>query len=116
MKSKQLMEKTMVYVFDNDDDGYLDWVSSHPGGFIANMDRKQNVPKYPMAHLTTHKLMTSVKIGNFTTGDYIKFCSSSLEELDRYAVNMYGRPLTHCSVCMRAATKQGKRPTASPCL
>jgi len=94
----------MVSVFDNDDESYLNWVSSNQGGFVANVDRDQNVPQYPMAHLATHKLMSSMKIGNFTTGDYIKFCSNSLEELDRYARSKYGRPLTHCSVCMRAAT------------
>lgn len=99
----------MVSVFDNDDEGYLDWVAAHQGGFVANMDRKQNVPQYPMVHLTTHKLMTSAKIGNFTTGEYIKFCSGSLEELDRYAKRTYGRALTHCSVCMRAAKKISQR-------
>jgi hypothetical protein len=97
-------EISMVSVFDNDEENYLNWVSANQRGFVANIDRNQNMPQYPMAHLAKHKQISSKKIGNFTTGDYIKFCSDSLEELDRYAQSKYGRSLTHCSVCMRAAS------------
>jgi len=94
----------MVSVFDYDDESYLEWIGANQGGFVANVDRNRNVPQYPMAHLATHRLMSSAKIGNFTTGDYIKFCSTSLTELEHYARSKYGRSLTQCSVCMRAAS------------
>lgn len=81
----RLQGSSMVTVFDKREDEYIAWVLANQDGFVANVDRDQNVPQYPMAHKASHKLMWSPKIGNFTTGDYVKFCASSLEELDQYA-------------------------------
>ena len=93
----------MVTVFDNDEEAYLDWVRANPRGFVANVDRQQQVAQYPMAHRATHKLMSSARIGNFTTGDYIKFCSTSLPALEKHARSKYGRALSHCATCMRGS-------------
>lgn len=91
----------MVIFYDNDEDAYIAWVLDNQDGFVANIDRELNVPQYPMVHKTSHKLMSSPKIGNFTTGDYTKFCSTNLAELERYAKQKYTRQLTYCAVCFR---------------
>ncbi|HZV56347.1 MAG TPA: hypothetical protein VFF89_01620 [Sphingobium sp.] len=90
----------MVELFDNDEDGYLKWVQANPNGFVANVDRAGTVTHYPMVHAATHGSMSSPKIGNFTTGDYVKFCCADLDALERYSEAKFGRPLTRCSHCM----------------
>ena len=90
----------MVELFDNDETGYLKWVQSNPHGFVANVDRAGRVPQYPMVHATTHGSMSSAKIGNFTTGDYVKFCSTDLDALEQYSQTKFDRSLTRCSTCM----------------
>jgi hypothetical protein len=91
----------MVSVFDNDEDEYIAWVLANQDGFVANVDRDLNFSQYPMVHKATHKLIWSPKIGNFTTGDYTKFCSASLPDLERYAQSKYRRQLTYCATCFR---------------
>jgi hypothetical protein len=90
----------MIELFDNDEIGYLNWVRSNPRGFVANVDRAGRVPQYPMVHAATHGSMSSAKIGNFTTGDYLKFCSTDLDALEQYSKTKFGRSLTRCSICM----------------
>lgn len=90
----------MVIVFDNDEADYLQWVRSNPDGYVVNIDRARNVRNYPMVHAATHGLVSSTKIGNFTTGDYIKFCSTDLDALDRFSQSMLGCPLTRCAQCL----------------
>jgi hypothetical protein len=90
----------MVTRFDNDEAGYLKWVQANPHGFIANVDRAGSVPTYPMVHAATHRALSSPKIGNFTTGDYIKLCSTDLDALEEYSRTKFGRSLTRCSQCM----------------
>lgn len=90
----------MVELFDNDETGYLQWVQANPHGFVANVDRARRVPQYPMVHAATHGSMSSSRIGNFTTGDYIKFCSTDLDALEQYSQSEFGRALTRCSQCM----------------
>ena len=96
----------------DDEKRYLDWVARHPDGFVANMDRKGNFPQYPMVHAATHGLISSSKIGNFTTGDYFKICSDSLEDLEAYARTHYGRKLTFCRArhCVRKFVQTGASP------
>lgn len=90
----------MVELFDNDEIGYLKWVQANPQGFVANVDRAGTVPQYPMVHAATHGSMSSSKIGNFTTGAYVKFCSTDLDAMERYSQTKFGRSLTRCSQCM----------------
>ncbi len=90
----------MVELFDSDETGYLKWVQANPHGFVANIDRTGAFPQYPMVHAATHRLVSSPRIGNFTSGDYVKFCSTDLDALEQYSQASFGRPLTRCSQCM----------------
>lgn len=87
-------------LFDHDESGYLAWVQAHPDGFVGNMDRAGHVPQYPMVHRATHASVSSPKIGNFTTGDYVKVCAGGLEALEADLLRRYGRAATRCRVCM----------------
>lgn len=90
----------MVEFFDNDEPGYLRWIHANPDGFVANVDRAGSVSNYPMVHAATHGCVSSPKIGGFTTGNYLKFCSTDVDALNEYSRRRFGRPLTRCSVCM----------------
>lgn len=90
----------MVELFDNDEAGYLKWIQANPHGFVANVDRAGTVPQYPMVHVATHGSMSSPKIGNFTTGAYVKLCCTDLAALEQYSQTKFGRTLTRCSQCM----------------
>ena len=89
-----------AWLFDNDEAGYLAWVQSNPGGFVANVDRAGRVPQYPMIHRARHAVASSPRIGNFTTRDYVNVCAGALEALEADLCSRYARPVTRCRVCM----------------
>lgn len=90
----------MVVPFKDDEAGYLKWVFANQGGYVANVDEPNYFSQYPMVHLASHKLVSSAKRNNYTTGRYLKFCSVSLQELEQWSQAKYGRPLTRCAQCM----------------
>lgn len=85
------MTAAAVELFDRREDGYSLWVQEHPDGFVANVDRANVAAQYPMIHRASHRLISSPRIGNFTTGDYLKFCSAGLEALERYLERRFQR-------------------------
>lgn len=89
-----------VEVFDDRESEYLDWVARNPAGYIANMDRAERVPQYPMIHRATHRAVSSDRIGGFTTGAYLKLCSTDLDVLQRELQDRYRRAATQCKQCM----------------
>ena len=91
----------MEEVFVRDEIRYLRWAAEHQNvGFIVNTDHDQRSPVYPMVHRATHGLVTSAKIGNFTTGRFFKVCSTELSDLEAWASRERGRSLTRCGKCM----------------
>lgn len=87
-------------IFEDDNDGYFRWLETHRDGYVVNVDRPGRVPQYPMVHRASHGVISSSKIGNFTTGSYVKWCGMDLEELEAYSMASHGRKLTHCRLCM----------------
>lgn len=88
--------------FFDDEDGYQGWVNTHDkDGYVVNLckDRKRFPDTYPMLHKASHKSLSSKKIGDFTTGEYFKICSTDREELERWSRSEFGRPLFRCKIC-----------------
>jgi hypothetical protein len=90
----------MVQRFKDDDEGYLRWIEGNQGGYVVNMDEPPSVPQYPMLHSATHKLLSTPKRTNYTTGKYFKVCSTDLEALEKWSQRRYGKSLTRCAQCM----------------
>ena len=90
----------MVVPFKDDEAGYLKWVLANQKGYVANVHEPNYFSQYPMVHLASHKLVSSAKRSNYTTGRYLKFCSASLQELEQWSQAEYRRPLTRCAQCM----------------
>ena len=95
-----MKSETDVERFDRREHDYLAWVQANPDGFVANVDRAQVVPQYPMIHRASHRALSSPRIGNFTTGDYLKFCAIDQEALERFLASRFSRPATYCRQCM----------------
>ena len=90
----------MFKKFEKDEERYLEWVQNNPNGFIVNADEPASSTEYPMVHRATHRLMTSPKKQNYTTGRYFKVCSNDMKDLETWAKQVRGRSLNPCRKCM----------------
>lgn len=90
-----------MQIFENDDNGYLRWVTGHPSGFVVNYDVPQSFPQYPMVHSATHAAVTTGARGNYTTNQYRKACSVDIDELEAWSIAHFNKTLTRCRVCMK---------------
>jgi hypothetical protein len=75
-----------VEEFQDKDAGYLDWVATHPDGYVINIGRSRR--GYARLHRATCGTITSRPP---FTGPYIKICSGVPTELDRWALSRTGR-------------------------
>ena len=94
-------ERKVVERFDNDETKYLSWAEANPLGYILNVVKMHCAPPFPTVHAVRHALWTS-KRESYARADYIKICSESLEELERWAQGNYGRRLSHCRCTLQA--------------
>ncbi len=86
--------------FVDDEKAYLDWIQNNPNGYVVNTNRKPN-KKYLMLHKAVCSSI-STSFGNYTTHEYIKFCSLNLEKLENWAYNEVKGELTPCGMCFRS--------------
>jgi hypothetical protein len=91
----------VVEEFKDDEQNYLLWVTAHPEGFVANLQKKGERPEYPMVHHLSRQCVSSPNRDNYTTGKYYKVCAEKLEELERWCRADFRRPLVKCSKCMK---------------
>jgi hypothetical protein len=89
-----------VYIFHEDESGYLAWLSTHPSGYVLNCDPDPR-PDYLMLHRSSCKIIRVLqpRAKSFTSR-LMKVCADTATELDRWAVFMTGAHPTHrCSSC-----------------
>ena len=86
----------MVTLFEDDDAGYLRWISEHPNGYVVNMRRSVD-PNYLVLHrascfsINRYPNMDEDP-GGFTERAYRKLCSTSLSALEDYLRRAIGDP------------------------
>jgi hypothetical protein len=84
--------------FAHDDDGYLDWLSRNPEGFVINT-YVLPAPAYLRLHHASCPTISRLQPGarTFTDGQYSKICGHRTE-LEEYARQLGGtaQPCTHC--------------------
>lgn len=83
--------------FDDNDAGYREWVYANLGGYVVNALRGAN-PGEPILHRATCDTITPSPDTPWTTGDYIKVCSTDRFELEAWARSR-GRPVRACVFC-----------------
>lgn len=86
----------MAETFVDDEHGFLVWRNRHWQGFIVNCNRSPN-----SSYLVLHKADCDslVRHENYTTRGYIKVCSDSRSELERWAREDIGGELSRCGEC-----------------
>jgi hypothetical protein len=81
------------------DDGYMDWISQHPDGFVINTYAKPS-RAYLKLHQATCPSISRLQPGarTFTEGQYSKLCGSQAE-LEEPARRLGGTALP-CPLCL----------------
>ena len=90
--------------FKDDDRGFLEWKKAHVDGFVLNTTRTPR-PDYLMLHRATCPHLTRHDAEVHWTKNYIKICSSQVDDLVRWVADrVSGRPqLTPCAACKPTA-------------
>lgn len=81
--------------FVDDDAGYLDWIDTHPEGFVLNTYRRPT-PAYLMLH---HAGCRRLRVRSNWTKDYQKVCGER-SELEAFARDEVGGNASPCSRCL----------------
>ena len=80
--------------FDNKEEEYLQWIDTHPNGFVINLEKSNNNP-------VLHKADCGDIAGahpNYTTEGYKKICSMNERELKEWCIKEAGNyhKCQHC--------------------
>ena len=103
-----------VEQFRDDDTGYLAWVAAHGDGYVINIQRSLNPADARMHEAGCYTINGQPPRGRTWTGPYVKICSTSLGQLDGWALQRTGSPVRRCGVCappgtVAAATATGRK-------
>lgn len=86
-------------IFVDDDSGYKNWINSNPKGLVLNSYRIPK-PDYLILHSASCGHISTDQRGNWTTHDFIKICSTRLNDLEEWSNENAGANLTLCSPCL----------------
>lgn len=92
--------------FDHDDQGYLWWISQYPRGYMVNAamgsDRRPKADSMKLHRTRCGHFVGDISPGGFTARGFIKVCSESTAELERWAGETLGTttPLVRCTTCV----------------
>jgi hypothetical protein len=76
-----------------DDPSYLAWLDANPNGYVINTERGGR--QYVMLHRATCSYMR--RFPPFVGPSYIKICSTSLDQIEKWALQRSGRDATRCN-------------------
>ncbi|PKO21830.1 MAG: hypothetical protein CVU38_12630 [Chloroflexi bacterium HGW-Chloroflexi-1] len=85
-------------LFEDDDEGYLQWVETNPEGFVLNSERHPSA-RYLLLHRAICGTICTRKRTNYTTTGYIKVCASNKKELEAWAMPETGGRFTAYHLC-----------------
>ncbi len=88
-----------VEQFRDDDPAYLSWVAAHAEGYVINIQRSLDPADARMHHAHCYTINGEPPRGRTWTGPYVKICSTSLGELDRWVLEQTGSGVRPCGVC-----------------
>ena len=84
----------MVIFQPRDDDAFIAWLDANPNGYVINTERERGGRGYVMLHRATCNFIR--KWPPFIGPSYVKFCSTSLDQLEGWAVQRTGGPAPRC--------------------
>ncbi len=88
-----------VELFRDDDDGYATWLTVNADGYVLNIQRSCNPSDARIHEADCQTITGTPPRGRTWTGSYIKACSSSLAELDAWALTHARSTVTRCGTC-----------------
>lgn len=98
-------------LFQDDDHGYVGWVTEHVHGYVINIQRSLNPADARVHRAGCYTINGQPPRGRTWTGPYIKICSTLLDSLDSWALERTGSTIRRCGTCQppqpRAATGDG---------
>ncbi|WP_373653277.1 HNH endonuclease [Schlesneria sp. DSM 10557] len=101
----------------DDDSGYEKWLSEHPNGFMANLNREPHV-KYFRIHRATHRLPDRSNPGSSnprTGNNYSKVTTEKLSDLLEWAkVKIPDLVLGEANFCKACNPASGESPEFAP--
>lgn len=100
-----VMNKARVFI--DDDDGYQAWLAEQPGGFVINIQRSLNTSDARLHRATCRTITGQPARGKAWTGPYIKVCANELSQLDLWAAQLTGSPITRCGTCTPSRGQDG---------
>lgn len=84
---------------DDDDDGYLAWLTEHPDGFVVNTYRTPSLSYLRLHQARCHTIAGTPARGTRWTADYAKVCGGRVE-LESWAARELGGDPQPCPLCM----------------
>ena len=84
-------------LFQDDDDGFFDWIEGNPDGYFINCERNPK-PTYLVLHRPQCPHFKGAPELHWTKG-YVKVCSESRAELEDWARDTVGGDVTLCRTC-----------------
>jgi len=113
MEPLESAQTDSIRVFVDDDEGYLRWLAGNPGGYVLNTLRSE-ASTYRTLHRSKCGSISTPKTKNYTTGEYVKVCAKSAEELAAWARNARGGAPDACGRCRPQARGGGSTGRGSP--
>ena len=88
-------------VFEHDDAGYREWLSSHPAGYVLNAGIYTSYEDLVYIHMASCRHINRNKptYGEQWTATYIKTCSDDRGRLVTWAEKKYGTQPNICKTC-----------------
>lgn len=88
--------------FRDNDAGYLAWLAAHRDGYVVNIARGHYASQARLHHAGCRTISGQNPRGGAWTGPYVKVCAEDLAELDRWAIDAVGQPISPCGTCCPA--------------
>jgi hypothetical protein len=90
----------MIQRFERDDDGYRDWLTTHPDGWVLNTYMHVTSEYFLLHRAACRTVNRPLSSGRTWTHAYGKTCADLREELEEWASAVGGRRSQACSRCV----------------
>ncbi|MGO9972243.1 MAG: ADP-ribosylglycohydrolase family protein [Solirubrobacteraceae bacterium] len=88
-----------VQEFRDDDQGYLQWIAAHQDSYVINIRAGLNPADARLHDASCRTIGGEIPHGAAWTGPYVKICAEKLGELEEWAIQHAGGPITLCGTC-----------------
>ncbi len=85
--------------FRDDDDGYLQWLADHPGGYVLNIQRNYSAADARLHRADCGRINGRSSPGKVLTKSYVKRCAELLADLSRWPTDTVTQAIQPCGAC-----------------